>query len=170
MMKVSVNRFGRIGLLVTRAAVCSQHGKVEIVAINDPFIDLNLMVYMFQYDVTYGKSNGTGKAENGNIVINGKPITIFQEQDPANIKWGEAGAEYVVESTGVFTTMGKAGAHLKGGAKRVLISTLSADVPMFVMDLNHENYDNSLNIVSSASCTTNCLAPQPRSSMTTLAS
>uniref|UniRef100_A0A8C6GYB5 glyceraldehyde-3-phosphate dehydrogenase (phosphorylating) n=1 Tax=Mus spicilegus TaxID=10103 RepID=A0A8C6GYB5_MUSSI len=152
MVKVSVNGFGHIGLLVTRAAVCSQHGKVEIVAINDPFIDLNLMVYMFQYDSTYGKSNGTGKAENGNIVINGKPITIFQERDPANIKWGEAGAEYVVESTGDFTTMEKAGAHLKGGAKRVIISTLSAGAPMFVMGVNHENYDNSLNIVSSASC------------------
>ena len=160
MVKVGVNGFGRIGRLVTRAAICS--GKVEVVAINDPFIDLNYMVYMFQPDSTHGKFNGTVKAENGKLVINGKPITIFQERDPTNIKWGEAGAEYVVESTGVFTTMGKAGAHLKGGAKRVLISTLSADVPMFVMDLNHENYDNSLNIVSSASCTTNCLAPMAK--------
>ena len=105
-------RFGRIGRLVTRAAICS--GKVEIVAINDPFIDLNYMVYMFQYDSTHGKFNGTVKAENGKLVINGKPITIFQERDPTNIKWGEAGAEYVVESTGVFTTMEKAGGPLEG--------------------------------------------------------
>ena len=156
MVKVGVNGFGRIGHLVTRAAFNS--GKVDIVAINDPFFDLHYMVYMFHYDSTHGKFHGTVKADNGKLVINGKAITIFQERDPANIKWGDAGAEYVVESTGVFTTMEKAGAHLKGGAKKVIISALSADDPIFVMGVNHEKY-NTLMIVSNASCTTNCLAP-----------
>ncbi|KAL6088284.1 hypothetical protein STEG23_035007 [Scotinomys teguina] len=118
MVKVGVNGFGGTGRLVTRAAF--QGGKVEIVAINDPFIDLNYMVYMLQCDSTHGKFNGTVKAENGKLVINGKAITIFQERDPTNIKWDDVG-EYVVESTGVFTTMENAWAHLKGGAKRVII-------------------------------------------------
>ncbi|OBS64833.1 hypothetical protein A6R68_06633 [Neotoma lepida] len=142
MVKVGVNGFGRIGCLVARAAF--QSGKVEIVAINDPFIDLNYMVCMFQYDSTHGKFNGTVKAENGKLIINGKIITIFQERDPTNIKWGDAGAEYVMESTGVFTTMEKAGAHLKDGAKRVIISAPSADTPVFVMaplaKVIHDNF------------------------------
>ena len=157
MVKVEMNGFGRIGRLVTRAAFNS--GNVDIITINDPFIDLHYMVYMFQYDSTHSKFHGTAKAENGKLVINGKAVTIFQERDPANIKWGDAGAEYMVESTGVFATMEKAGAHLKGGTKRVIISVPFADAPMFVMGLSHEKYNNTLKILSDASCTTNCLAP-----------
>ncbi|XP_062931954.1 glyceraldehyde-3-phosphate dehydrogenase-like [Cynocephalus volans] len=157
MVKVRVNRFGCIGHLVTRAAFNSC--KVDLVAINDPFIDLNYMVYVFQYDSTHGKFHGTVKAENRKLIVNGKAITIFQERDPVSIKWGDASAEYVVESTGIFTTLEKAGAHLKGEAKRFIISAPSADAPMFVMDVNHETYKNTHTIISNASCTTNCLAP-----------
>uniref|UniRef100_A0A8C7CWA9 Glyceraldehyde-3-phosphate dehydrogenase n=1 Tax=Oncorhynchus kisutch TaxID=8019 RepID=A0A8C7CWA9_ONCKI len=153
-----VKKFGRIGRLVTRAAFHSKKG-VEIVAINDPFIDLDYMVYMFKYDSTHGRFHGEVKAEGGKLVIDGHKITVFHERDPANIKWGDAGATYVVESTGVFTTIEKASTHLKGGAKRVVISAPSADAPMFVMGVNHEKYENSLKVVSNASCTTNCLAP-----------
>ncbi|EPY73152.1 hypothetical protein CB1_033176018 [Camelus ferus] len=127
MVKVRVNGFGRIGRLVTRVAFHS--GKVDIVAINDPVIDLNYMVYMFQSEI------------------------------PPTSNGGDAGAEYIVESTGVFTTMEKARAHLKGGAKRVIISDPFVDAPMFVMGMNHEKYDKFLKIVSNTSCTTNCLAP-----------
>nr|XP_054340041.1 glyceraldehyde-3-phosphate dehydrogenase-like [Pongo pygmaeus] len=137
-VKARVNGFGRIGCLVTRVAFNS--GKVDIVAINDHFIDLNYM------------------AENGKLVNSGNPITIFQELDPSKIKWGNADAEYIVESTGVFTPMEKAGAHLQEGAKRVIISPHFVDAPMLVMGMNHEKYDNSLKIISNASCTTNCLA------------
>uniref|UniRef100_A0A8C5B911 Glyceraldehyde-3-phosphate dehydrogenase n=1 Tax=Gadus morhua TaxID=8049 RepID=A0A8C5B911_GADMO len=149
--------FGRIGRLVTRAGFQSK--KVEIVAINDPFIDLEYMVYMFKYDSTHGRFHGEVKIEGDKLVIDGHKISVFHERDPANIKWGDAGAQYVVESTGVFTTIEKASAHLKGGAKRVIISAPSADAPMFVMGVNHEKYENSLQVVSNASCTTNCLAP-----------
>uniref|UniRef100_A0A674F6U4 Glyceraldehyde-3-phosphate dehydrogenase n=1 Tax=Salmo trutta TaxID=8032 RepID=A0A674F6U4_SALTR len=150
--------FGRIGRLVTRAAAKS--GEVNVVAINDPFIDLDYMVYMFKYDSTHGVwKHSEVRQENGKLIIGNLHITVFHERDPSQIKWGDAGADYVVESTGVFTTIDKASAHLQGGAKRVIISAPSADAPMFVMGVNHHHYDNSLKVVSNASCTTNCLAP-----------
>merc|ERR1712002_1362774 len=156
MSKIGINGFGRIGRLVCRAAF--DHG-AEVVAVNDPFIDLDYMVYMFKYDSTHGRFKGTVEAKDGKLVINGKAVTVFNERDPANIKWSDAGAEYVVESTGVFTTIEKASLHFKGGAKKVIISAPSADAPMYVMGVNHTAYSTSENVVSNASCTTNCLAP-----------
>ncbi|XP_028362461.2 glyceraldehyde-3-phosphate dehydrogenase-like [Phyllostomus discolor] len=157
MVKFRVNRFGCIGHLDTRTAFNS--GTVDIVTSSGPFTVLNYVVYVFQYDSTRGKFKGTVKAENRKLFINGKSISNFQEPDPANSKWADAGAEYVVESTGVFTTLEKAGAPLKGGTKRVIISAPSVDAPIFVMVVTHSKYDNSLKIVSNASCTTNCYAP-----------
>merc|ERR1711980_7627 len=130
-----------------------------VVAINDPFIPLDYMVYMFKYDSTHGQFKGEVKEDGKFLYVNGNKITVFNERDPANINWASAGAEYIVESTGVFTTTDKALAHTKGGAKKVIISAPSADAPMFVMGVNHEKYDKSLQVVSNASCTTNCLAP-----------
>jgi glyceraldehyde 3-phosphate dehydrogenase len=156
MSKIGINGFGRIGRLVLRAAL--EKG-TDVVAVNDPFIALDYMVYMFKYDSTHGRYSGEVKAEDGQLVVNGKKIQVFQERDPKNIPWGKVGADIVVESTGVFTTIEKAGAHLEGGAKKVVISAPSADAPMFVMGVNEAAYDPSMNIISNASCTTNCLAP-----------
>merc|ERR1712061_376030 len=147
MAKVGINGFGRIGRLVLRAAIDKG---VDVVAINDPFIPLDYMVYKFKGDIS---------ADGDKLVINGKKIAVYGERDPTAIPWGKEGAEYIVESTGVFTAIDKAGAHLTGGAKKVIISAPSADAPMFVMGVNHEKYSKDLNVVSNASCTTNCLAP-----------
>lgn len=157
-IKVGINGFGRIGRLVFRAAV-SQPEKFEVVGINDPFIDLDYMVYMVKYDTMQGKFDGQIEAKDGKLVVNGKAITVFAERNPEDIKWGQVGAEYVVESTGVFTTTDKAQAHIKAGAKKVVISAPSKDAPMFVMGVNNDKYTKDMDIVSNASCTTNCLAP-----------
>merc|ERR1712098_80230 len=131
----------------------------EVVAVNDPFIALDYMVCMFKYDSTHGVYKGEVKAEGGNLVVDGKVIKVFNEMKPENIQWASAGAEYVVESTGVFTTLATANAHFKGGAKKVVISAPSADAPMFVMGVNEDKYSKDMTVVSNASCTTNCLAP-----------
>jgi len=154
--KVGINGFGRIGRLVLRAATAKG---IEVVAVNDPFIDIDYMVYMFKYDSTHGRFRGEVSNEDGQLSINGHKIATFNCKDPTQIPWGETGAEYIVESTGVFTTIEKASAHLAGGAKKVIISAPSADAPMFVVGVNHECYDTSMNVISNASCTTNCLAP-----------
>ncbi|XP_019637771.1 PREDICTED: glyceraldehyde-3-phosphate dehydrogenase-like isoform X2 [Branchiostoma belcheri] len=158
MVKVGINGFGRIGRLVLRSAL--EKGQ-EVVAINDPFIQLDYMVYMFKYDSTHGRFKGelAADADSSSLVVNGKKIKVFNEMNPANIPWKDAGAEYIVESTGVFTTIAKAKAHLDAGARKVIISAPSADAPMFVMGVNEEKYEKSMDIVSNASCTTNCLAP-----------
>jgi glyceraldehyde 3-phosphate dehydrogenase len=134
---------------------------INIVAINDPFISVDYMEYMYKYDTVHGRASEeiSHDKEAGTITVGGKTITVFNQMDPANIKWGDAGADYIVESTGAFTSLEKAGAHMKGGAKKVVISAPSGDAPMFVMGVNQEKYESNMDVVSNASCTTNCLAP-----------
>jgi len=154
--KVGINGFGRIGRLVCRAAI--ESGKVDVVAVNDPFIDLDYMVYMFRYDSTHGRFGGQVSAQDGHLMINNHKIAVHKLREPSEIPWSASGAEYVVESTGIFTTNEKAGVHLKN-AKKVIISAPSADAPMFVCGVNEDSYKKDMNVVSNASCTTNCLAP-----------
>jgi glyceraldehyde 3-phosphate dehydrogenase len=156
-VKIGINGFGRIGRLVCRAA--TEHSNVSIVAVNDPFMDVEYMVYMFKYDSTHGRFKGTVSHKDGKLVINGQEIAVYSKRNPDEIPWGTHNADFVVESTGVFTTTEKAGLHLKGGAKHVIISAPSADAPMFVMGVNNTLYKKDLGVVSNASCTTNCLAP-----------
>ena len=155
-IKVGINGFGRIGRLVFRAAM--NNDQVQIVGIND-LITVEYMVYMLKYDSVHGRFNGTVDVKDGNLVVNGNVIRVTAERDPANLKWNEVSAEYVVESTGLFLTQETAEKHIQAGAKRVVMSAPSKDAtPMFVMGVNHKNY-NGETVVSNASCTTNCLAP-----------
>ena len=156
-IKVGINGFGRIGRLVFRAAV--KNPNVEVVGINDPFISPDYMEYMLKYDSIQGRFDGEVSYTDDSIIVNGKETKVYAAMNPAEIPWSACGAEYVVESTGVFTTMDKAKAHLEAGAKKVVISAPSKDAPMFVMGVNNDKYDTSMDIVSNASCTTNCLAP-----------
>jgi len=157
-IKVGINGFGRIGRLVLRAA--KLHPRIQVVAINDPFIPADYMKYMFQYDTVHGRYQGTLAAEDGFLIVDGKKIKVSNEMDPTKIAWGEAGADYIVESTGKFLTEAGASKHFVGGAKKVVMSAPSADhTPMFVMGVNHKSYTKDVRIVSNASCTTNCLAP-----------
>lgn len=155
--KIGINGFGRIGRLVLRATL--EKGTCQVVAVNDPFIPVDYMAYMFKYDSTHGQYPGSVEAKDGKLVVDGKSISVYGCRDPSEIKWGESGAEIIVEATGVFTLKDKASAHLKGGAKKVVISAPSKDAPMFVMGVNHEKYQKDQDIISNASCTTNCLAP-----------
>ena len=157
-VKIGINGFGRIGNLAFQAALKKE--EVEVVAINDPFISSDYMAYMVKYDTAHGRFDGeVASKDEHTLVVNGKEIKVYNEMDPHNIPWGEIGVDYVLECSGVFTTMDKAQAHIDAGAKKVIISAPSKDAPMFVMGVNNETYDPSMNIVSNASCTTNCLAP-----------
>ncbi len=155
-VKIGINGFGRIGRLVFRAAM--QNKNVEVVGINDLF-DAEYLAYMLKYDSVHGAFKGTIEAKGPQLVVNGKAIRVTGEKDPATLKWNEVGADYIVESTGIFTEIEGAKGHLKAGAKKVIISAPSKDAPMFVMGVNEKSYKKDMDVISNASCTTNCLAP-----------
>jgi len=155
--KIAINGFGRIGRLVFRVA--AQNENIEVVGIND-LIDVDYMAYMLKYDSTHGNFNGDVTVEEGKLVVNGKAIRVTAERNPADLKWGEIGIDYVIESTGLFLSKEDAKGHIEAGAKKVVMSAPSKDdTPMFVMGVNHTDYHPDMQFVSNASCTTNCLAP-----------
>ena len=156
-IKVGINGFGRIGRLVFRAGL--NNPDIEFVGVNDPFMTPDYMAYMLRYDTMHGRYEGEISYTDDSITVDGKTVKFFACMNPADIPWGEVGADYVVESTGVFTTTEKASAHLQAGAKKVVISAPSKDAPMFVMGVHNDKYTKDMNVVSNASCTTNCLAP-----------
>ena len=156
-IKIGINGFGRIGRLLLR--VCAERGDVEVVAINDPFLDVEYAKYLFSYDSIHGKFKGDVDVKDGYLIVNGNLIKFFAEKDPSLIPWGEVGAEYIAEATGKFTSYEGAEAHLKAGAKKVVVTAPGKNMPMFVMGVNENTYTKNMNIVSNASCTTNCLAP-----------
>ncbi len=159
-IKLGINGFGRIGRLVFRVAL-SQPEIFEVISINDPFVDLDYMAYMVKYDTVHGKFAGDISTKNGKLIVNNEPINVYAQKDPEQIPWGADGAEYIIESTGVFCTTEKALNHIKAGAKKVIISAPAKDseTPTFVCGVNLEKYNKNMDIVSNASCTTNCLAP-----------
>jgi glyceraldehyde 3-phosphate dehydrogenase len=156
MIKVGINGFGRIGRLAFRSSI--NRANVEVVAIND-LLEVNHLAYLLKYDSVHGKFNGTVKVDGNNLIVNGKKIRITSEKNPENIQWNNVDVDYVIESTGYFTDKDKAALHIKGGAKKVVISAPSKDAPMFVMGVNHTNLLKSEKVFSNASCTTNCIAP-----------
>ena len=157
-IKVGINGFGRIGRLVFRAGI--DRPDIEFVGINDPFMTPDYMAYMLKYDTMHGRFNGTVSFTDHSIIVNGKEVEFFAQKDPKDIPWGKVGAEYVVESTGVFLTKEKSQAHINAGAKKVIMSAPSKDdTPMFVCGVNLDKYTSDMQFVSNASCTTNCLAP-----------
>ncbi len=156
MIKIGINGFGRIGRLAFRVA--AQRKNVQVVAIND-LLDVDYLAYMLKYDSVHGRFDGDVDVKNGKLIVNGNEIRITAERNPADLKWDKVGADYVIECTGIFTTLEKAQLHIDGGAKKVIISAPSADAPMFVMGVNNKELKASDTIFSNASCTTNCLAP-----------
>ena len=156
-IKIGINGFGRIGRFVFRIAMADEN--VDVVSVND-LIDVDYMAYMLKYDSTHGRYNGTVEVKDGQLIVDGKAIRVTAERNPADINWGAVGADYVVESTGLFLTKESAQGHIDAGAKKVIMSAPSKDdTPMFVMGVNNKKYTNDMNFVSNASCTTNCLAP-----------
>jgi glyceraldehyde 3-phosphate dehydrogenase len=155
-IKIGINGFGRIGRIAFRVAVARPN--VEVVGIND-LLDVEHLAYLLKYDSVHGKFDGDVEVKNGNLVVNGKTIRVTAERNPEDLKWGEVGAEIVLDCTGIFTSIEGAQKHITAGAKKVAISAPSADIPMFVMGVNHKNITAENTIVSNASCTTNCLAP-----------
>lgn len=156
MIKVGINGFGRIGRIAFRVAVKREN--IEVVAIND-LLDADYLAYMLKYDSVHGPFDGTVEVKDGHLIVDGKTIRVTAHRNPADIKWDEVGADYVIESTGIFKDLEKAHLHIQGGAKKVFISAPSPDAPMFVMGVNHKEMKATDMIVSNASCTTNCLAP-----------
>lgn len=156
-IKIGINGFGRIGRLVFRASLANPN--VVVTGINDPFINLDYMKYMLTYDSIHGRFKGDVEVKGDKLVVNGNEITVYEEKDPANIDWTKCGAEYIAEATGVFTGVEDAKKHLTGGAKKVIITAPSKDAPMFVMGVNQDKYQKDMDVISNASCTTNCLAP-----------
>ncbi len=157
MIRVGINGFGRIGRLVFRVA--AERSNIQVVGIND-LVDVEYMAYMLKYDSTHGNFKGTVEVKDGKLVVNGNEIRVTSERNPADLKWNEVGADYVVESTGLFLTKEAAQGHIDAGAKKVVMSAPSKDdTPMFVMGVNHDKYTSDMQFVSNASCTTNCLAP-----------
>ncbi len=155
-LKIGINGFGRIGRMVFRIAI--QQDEIEIVGVND-LLDIKHLAYLLKYDSVHGNFNGSILVKSDHLIVNGKKIKITAERDPSKIKWGEMNIDIVAECTGIFTSIEKANLHIEGGAKKVVISAPSSDAPMFVIGVNHKNIKHDDNIVSNASCTTNCLAP-----------
>lgn len=156
MIKIGINGFGRIGRLAFRSAI--NRDNIEIVAIND-LLDVDYLAYLLKYDSVHGRFKGDVEVKGGNLIVNGKVIRVTADRNPENLKWNEVEASYIIESTGFFTDKDKAALHIKGGAKKVIISAPSKDANMYVMGVNHTDLTASENVFSNASCTTNCLAP-----------
>ena len=159
MVKVGINGFGRIGRLAFRSAI--KRDNVQVVAIND-LLDVEYLAYLLKHDSVHGRFDGTVEIKDGNLILDGNTIRVTADRNPENLKWNEVGADYIIEATGFFLTEEKANLHIKGGAKKVIISAPSKDAPMFVMGVNHKELKDDVKIFSNASCTTNCLAPMSK--------